>query len=426
MAPISFARGAPAPECLDPEPDRRLRPRRARARRHDDPLLRHGRRLRAAARAARRASRRRARPRLPDDRRAAGLRLLRRRAARAAAGPRPRRGADLRPAAEAPRLAGRRGRALADGRRGPRPRRARGRARARRRRLVPLHDPDLPEPERAHARRRAPPAARRDRRRARPRRPRGRPVRARPLRGQRRAVAPRARGWRARHLHLVVLEDGRARAPGRLLRRPRGARARPTTTGPSRRTSRRRCSRRRSSTSSSHAAASSRTSTASAGCSARGGTRCSARSSASLPAATLEPPEGGYFLWVDFDGASTRRRCSSARPRPGVTFVRGTDFFPGGRGRCERGAASRSASRRPSGSPRASRSWPALARRSEPSPPTPAARLRRRRARRRTGAADDADARGRSSQTTSDVRGREEDEADLLTARRSGARSTIA
>ena len=49
-------------------------------------------------------------------------------------------------------------------------------------------------------------------RRARPARARGRPVRARPLRGRAAAVAARARRRRARRLHVVVLEDGRARA----------------------------------------------------------------------------------------------------------------------------------------------------------------------------------------------------------------------
>ncbi len=41
-------------------------------------------------------------------------------------------------------------------------------------------------------------------------------------------------------------------------------------------------------------------------------------------------PEGGYFLWVDFaggtDAADLLRRATDA----GVTFVRGSDFFPGG------------------------------------------------------------------------------------------------
>ena len=71
------------------------------------------------------------------------------------------------------------------GRRGrPRRRRARGGARRRRAAGVPLHDPDLPEPERADALDRAAAAARRARGRAEPARARGRPVRARPLRGR--------------------------------------------------------------------------------------------------------------------------------------------------------------------------------------------------------------------------------------------------
>lgn len=47
-------------------------------------------------------------------------------------------------------------------------------------------------------------------------------------------------------------------------------------------------------------------------------------------AATWSRPEGGYFLWVDFgpgaDAGDLLRRATEA----GVTFVRGTDFFPGG------------------------------------------------------------------------------------------------
>lgn len=43
-------------------------------------------------------------------------------------------------------------------------------------------------------------------------------------------------------------------------------------------------------------------------------------------------PEGGYFLWVDFgadvDSADLLQRATAA----GVTFVRGTDFFPPGQG----------------------------------------------------------------------------------------------
>ena len=44
---------------------------------------------------------------------------------------------------------------------------------------------------------------------------------------------------------------------------------------------------------------------------------------------TWSRPEGGYFLWVDFgvrDSGELQARALEA----GVTFVRGTDFFPGG------------------------------------------------------------------------------------------------
>ena len=47
---------------------------------------------------------------------------------------------------------------------------------------------------------------------------------------------------------------------------------------------------------------------------------------------TWSHPEGGYFLWVDFgegvDAAELLKRATTA----GVTFVRGTDFFPPGEG----------------------------------------------------------------------------------------------
>ena len=205
-------------------PDRRLCPRGARPGRGHGAVVRHGRRLRPAAGGARAAPRRRARPGLPDDGWAAGLRVLHRRAARRAAGSRARRGADLRPAAEDPRARRSRGGAARDGRRGARPGRARDRAREGRPGVVPLHDPDVPEPVRPHDRHRAPPAARRDRRRARSADSRGRPVRPRPLRRRAAPVDPRARGWRAGHVYLLVLEDGRAGAADRVLRRAAGAR----------------------------------------------------------------------------------------------------------------------------------------------------------------------------------------------------------
>jgi DNA-binding transcriptional MocR family regulator len=52
---------------------------------------------------------------------------------------------------------------------------------------------------------------------------------------------------------------------------------------------------------------------------------------AEMPAGTRwSSPEGGYFLWLDFadgvDAAALLTRATEA----GVTFVRGSDFFPGG------------------------------------------------------------------------------------------------
>ncbi len=46
--------------------------------------------------------------------------------------------------------------------------------------------------------------------------------------------------------------------------------------------------------------------------------------------ATWSEPEGGYFLWVDLPGE--RRSCFSAAEAAGVTFVKGSDFFPNGGG----------------------------------------------------------------------------------------------
>ena len=141
--------------------------------------------------------------------------------------PRARRGADLRPAAEDPRAARARrssrcrwtakgstsmrsspsSTAVATSRSSTRSRRSRTRADARsastrRRRLAEIVA------------------------RARSRRARGRPVRAGPLRRRAPAVAPRARGWRAGRVHVVVLEDRCAGAAGRLVRAARRARRR--------------------------------------------------------------------------------------------------------------------------------------------------------------------------------------------------------
>ena len=269
--------------------------------------------------------------RLPHDRRPAGVRLLRGRPARAAAGPRARRGADLRPAAEDPGARRGGGRAARDGRRGPRPRRARGRApagrcrsrsstRSRRSRTRPAARSG---PSAASGSSSSPPSTtcpilEDD--------PYGR-VR---YDGEPLPVDPRARGRRARHVHLVVLEDGGARPPDRVLRRAAGARRAPTTTAPSRPTSRRACCRRRPCTSSCTAAPSSRTSIACAACSRGARTRCSLRSRPRCRRGRAGAHrEGGYFLWLDFAGRRRLRAHLLTRAtEAGVTFVRGIGLLP--------------------------------------------------------------------------------------------------
>jgi 2-aminoadipate transaminase len=39
-------------------------------------------------------------------------------------------------------------------------------------------------------------------------------------------------------------------------------------------------------------------------------------------------PEGGYFLWVDFAGGVDAAELLARATEAGVTFVRGSDFFP--------------------------------------------------------------------------------------------------
>ncbi len=40
-------------------------------------------------------------------------------------------------------------------------------------------------------------------------------------------------------------------------------------------------------------------------------------------------PEGGYFLWLDFDESVDAAALLTRATEAGVTFVRGSDFFPG-------------------------------------------------------------------------------------------------
>ena len=127
MESISFARGVPAPECLPEEELADCARDRARARRQDDPLLRLGRRLRAAARADRRVvqGRRPTRSCSPTARcRGSSCSP----STSAAAQTRVRRVADLRPAAQDPaRERDDRGRAVGMDDDGLHPRRARAR-----------------------------------------------------------------------------------------------------------------------------------------------------------------------------------------------------------------------------------------------------------------------------------------------------------
>jgi DNA-binding transcriptional MocR family regulator len=47
---------------------------------------------------------------------------------------------------------------------------------------------------------------------------------------------------------------------------------------------------------------------------------------------TWSRPEGGYFLWVDFGAGTDAADLLGRATEEGLTFVRGTDFFPPGRG----------------------------------------------------------------------------------------------
>ena len=320
MAPISFARGVPAPECL--AVDELADCARAAIERDGPAVLSYGpgggyAPLRDVDRGA---ARRRAEPRRHHERLAAGLRLPLR-AARAARRAGDRRGADLRPADQDPPPPRRRDRRPADGRRGAAGRRARARARGGRE-ARRSSTRSRPSRTRAAARsRRAPPPRRRARARARPPRARGRPVRARPLRGRGAAHDLRAGGWRQRR---YASSFSKTVAPGvrvgyfvlpaelaaqiealavstyisppfltqatvhEFIRRgnfePNLERVR----GLLRRASRRdaRCAR-----------------------------------AAHARRRSVEPPEGGYFIWLDLDGGAgdLLARAEAA----GVTFVQG-------------------------------------------------------------------------------------------------------
>ena len=327
--PISFARGAPAPELV---PSEELADcAHAVAQRDGARIFAYGPGggYAPAPGVGRGAARRLSGARRAHRRRPPGIRVLRGGAARAPAGSRARRGAELRPTAQDPRARRGRDRRARDGRRGPRSRRARARAaEPQRTAVLPLHDPDVPEPERPHPVARAPAQARRDRSRARTPGPRGRPVRPRSVRGRPASRARRARGRRARHVHVLVLEDGRARGADGLLRPSRcgrglvrgacGLDVHLAAVPPSGH----RLGVRRP------GAASSPTSTMCASSFGRGATRCSTRSRRTRPPARRwSQPEGGYFVWLEVDGADSSALAAAAE-REGVTFIAGSGFFP--------------------------------------------------------------------------------------------------
>ncbi len=52
---------------------------------------------------------------------------------------------------------------------------------------------------------------------------------------------------------------------------------------------------------------------------------------AEMPAGTSwSSPMGGYFLWLDFEDGVDAAALLTRATEAGVTFVRGSDFFPGG------------------------------------------------------------------------------------------------
>jgi DNA-binding transcriptional MocR family regulator len=48
--------------------------------------------------------------------------------------------------------------------------------------------------------------------------------------------------------------------------------------------------------------------------------------------ATWTRPEGGYFVWVELPSGPTGSELLAEAEEAGVTFVKGSDFFPGGQG----------------------------------------------------------------------------------------------
>ena len=51
-----------------------------------------------------------------------------------------------------------------------------------------------------------------------------------------------------------------------------------------------------------------------------------------LPDASWTQPEGGYFVWLDLPSGPLAAELLAEAEEAGVTFVKGSDFYPGGRG----------------------------------------------------------------------------------------------
>ena len=295
-----------------------------------------------------------------DGRRASGIRLLRGRAARAPAGAGARRGAELRPAAQDPRARRRRDRRASRWTtKGST--RTRSRPSSRRRPDPPSFLYTIPTFQNPSGRTLSTERRRRvcrDRRRARARRSRGRPVRPRALRGRAlRRACLELEGGDLVTLHVVVLEDRRARAP------------RPATSC-SRTRDRGRFEERAVSTYISPpflaqatmlefiaVASSSRTSSSVCGKLRARRDAMLARSSATFPAgSSWSRPEGGYFVWLDLgDERATRPSSPHAPKRRALRSCAASRLLPARlRARARAPRASRSATRRRSGSPRES------------------------------------------------------------------------
>ena len=181
---------------------------------------------------------------------------------------------------------------------------------------VPLHDPDLPEPERPDALDRAPPADRRAR------------ASSTTCSCSRtiRTASSASRATRSRRCSSSTSGDrvvyassfSKTVAPGVRVGYfvlPAALRAELEATSTSTYITPGLVGRRRS-TSSSAAAASSRTSSACVGSSAPAATRCSRRSrpSSAVRGRPGRDPQGGYFVWLDVPGDGHRR---AARPLDG-------------------------------------------------------------------------------------------------------------